>query len=374
VLKVATQFIASPQASLGEIIYRRKLAAARNGGLGEWIGAAPEGVVSNLPCPKGTRPDIWEGLSAGSKCKSFLSRWDKTIAGGALRGGLTELDFLQMSYPKTALQSLAMVQRILGCTYNNQRNPTLEGLVNYVDARVTSGEPLRVFLSQCFSREAQVRESKLSYFLGGDQRVVEVPRFIKGVETLGWDAIGNLIKSSGGRIEVSILLGDMDWFCIDGCSEWAAPQSLKRLDEEVAACQRALQTEATTVFPGGEVTIRRWSEFYRVEDCLAELERAATRSVWKETALIGESTRMYLKEWGYGRIARARGATDQAMASFVEGDCIRTAAQYRVEANVISRLCGIQAWAERVPSPLWPLKITNYDGAGVPPTLFLLGA
>jgi hypothetical protein len=358
--------------SSAEVLYRRKLQAARNGALESWLGSTPEEVGANLVAPRGTPEALWRELPASAKCKTLLSRWDKRIASGALSDALTENDFLAMSFPASSERSVEVLKSLLNLSFINQRNPTLGELGAYVVRQVDAGEPLRIVMSQCFKKVPEVRERKLRFYLGQDSVMDGPQTFIRGVETLGWDTIGTLVRNVPWPIEISILLGDMDWFSMDGCQCWANESALERLEMEIVAAQKALQEETSKVFPGASVRVKRWTDLYSLQDFEREMTNAKEGSRWAEQGLIEESVKMYLDQWGYRAIGREMGVSEEALLQFIKGDCVRTGAQYRVEADKVRSLGAIQAWAERVPNPLWPLRMSNYDGAGVPPTMFLL--
>jgi hypothetical protein len=359
--------------SSSEILYRRKLQSARNGALESWLGAtSPEEVCKLAPPPGRTPEKIWKELSASAKCKSILSRWDKRIASGALSDALSEDDFLNMSFPASSARSVAVLRSLLNLSFINQSNPTLEELGAYVVRQVDAEKPLRIVMSQCFKKTPEVREQKLAFYLGQDSSVETPKTFIQGVETLGWDTLASMVRNIPWPLEISIVLGDMDWFSMDGCKYWANKSALEGLEKETVNAQKALQREASAAFPEISVKVKRWTDLYSLSEFEQELSRAKDTSHWIEEGLIEDSLKMYLDQWGYRAKGRKMGVAEEALLKFIEGDCIRTGAQYRVEANKIQSLDAIQAWAERVPNPLWPLRMSNYDGAGVPPTIFLL--
>ena len=80
----------------------------------------------------------------------------------------------------------------------------------------------------------------------------------------------------------------------------------------------------------------------------------------------------YYKMWGYEAMARKFSISPDCLREFIRGDVIRTAAQYRLEASILQRQRVIQAWAEKVGYATWPMEISNYDNAGIPPSLMLV--
>jgi len=173
-----------------------------------------------------------------------------------------------------------------------------------------------------------------------------------------------------------LILGDMDPYTIDGCSNWCDQKSLLRLREEVTQLREKLQSQADLYF--GETTARVlcWSDFYKIDDFEQALKEASNPEKWgnRERKLMQQSTTMYLDQWGYRSLQNDLGVSTDQMKDFIRQDVVRTAAQYSLEGDILKTIGCIQGWAEKVPVPSWPRELSSYDGQKRAVSINLLGS
>jgi len=328
---------------------------------------------SELPCPDAVPPNIWAKLSPGQRLARSFESIGKRFSSESSDLGLSESDFLRMTFKELDVSDRAadVITALVAAGCANEKNPTIAALVAAVNDVVNAGRPLECVISQCIAKAPDVRPAKLDYFTGRETRPRTIARFTAGLECKGWDKLSRILNDVAYPIQVTMLLGDMDLRTIDGAERWADAVSLDRLDDELRDVRNEVSRDARVRFGAENVTVRGWSEFYTVPEFQAAVDRAEDIGRWSDRALIAESTDLY-KQYGYRRLQRELDIAPEVMDRFILDDVVRTAAQYRLEADIAARERAIQLWAESVPNKMWPIKISNYDGAGYAPAIVLV--
>ncbi|MCB0352276.1 MAG: hypothetical protein KDD64_02090 [Bdellovibrionales bacterium] len=322
---------------------------------------------------------VWDNLSPSQRARSFLQRWANRVADqGTTSGMLSESDFLRLTSPDLSISAKAqeVIQGLLEGSLQNNRNPTLLSVVRQCVTSVQSGEPVRLWVSQCIGKEASVREGKLDYFLGrSDGRPLELEKFTTCVEEKGWARLRNYLDTIRYPLEITLFIGDMDFFTLDGCDLWCSGSSLLRLEGEFQARCEELQVKADQYFGPGVISVRRWSELYDRNQYEEQLRLSSDKSRWQDAdVLLSESRAMYLDQWRYREISGRLNVDPNKVVEFIDGDVTRTAAQYRLETDLALASGVIQCWAEAVPAATWPIRISQYDGRPSAGQLLLVGA
>lgn len=328
---------------------------------------------AEFPRPEGLSEGVWARLGQGQRAARLIDGWRKLATGRAEELGLTEADFLRCSCSELEVsqQAAEAVVAIVQCGLSNAKNPTIMNLIERVNQAVTRGEPLQFVVSQCIAKSPVVRPAKLDFFTGRDARPRDIPCFTAGLERKGWSQLRELLGRLNYPSSVTMMLGDMDLLTIDGARLWATPGSLRRLRAELTGFRESIRDSARTLFGPEGVRVQGWSDRYSVTDFDAALARAEDLSRWQDRSLIPASADLY-RQYGYRELQRTLGLPAQAMDTFILNDVVRTAAQYRMEADIVQQDGAIQLWAESVPDRIWPIRISNYDGAGYVPAVALV--
>lgn len=347
--------------------------------------------VQNVPAEsipwvtRKTPPSIWDGLTPLQQVQIIRRRWAGIISRNEVSLGTD--DYLQMAYPDLEItpEVREVLYRFLTLAQVEEKNPTTDALIRYIVQIVSAREPIRMVMSQCIGKEDVVREGKLNFFLKGELGR-NISQFSTELEAKGWSKLKMLIDGLGYPVQITLMLGDMDTFTLDGCREWCSPQSIQQFEQEMCRLQGDVQIAVDDAFGAGIVTVERWSSYYRLADFMIYLEEA--QQAFQEALRAGKNpkeerlrrlrvimkqgTMPYFKYWGYDRLAPRFGVSRDAMCDFVQNDIIRTAAQYRLEAKIVEREGAVQVWAESCGNKYWPMNISNYDSAGIPPSISLL--
>lgn len=322
--------------------------------------------------PDNISPEKWKRLSGGQRAARYLDSWRKYATGSAGDIGLSEADFLRMTLDSLNISERAanVAISLVNCGLANQSNPTIIQVVKNIQKAVDQNQPIRCTVSQCIAKAPTVRPAKLNYFIGRQTVPQQMPCFTDGLEEKGWQGLERLIKKVDYSVKITMMLGDMDIYTIDGATRWACPASLARLQSELAEVRVRVAESAQRRF-GSAVEVRGWSERYSVQDFEVALTRAADYSRWSDRDLFTESEDLY-RQYGYRDQEIELNIPSAKMDQFIIDDVVRTAAQYRLEADLIRTDGALQLWAESVPNRIWPIKISNYDGGGTVPALVLV--
>ena len=321
----------------------------------------------------GVPADIWEErLTRRQQIRRILTWSQRKLTDGKWR--LAEDEYLRMAYSDLGISRVAanIAVTLFGSCLAATTNPTMDQVVEYVAQQTRAGEPLRFIMSQCIAKGEQIRPGKMNYFLDGTTTDEPIERFAKGIEAKGWELVKGLAKRVNYPVEIVLMLGDMDYFTMDGCALWANADSTERWESEMRALQSEVRERAEEFFGSNPVSVERWSDRYSVDDFSAALEKAKDREGWTDQGVFAASTDMYLEQWGYRALAARRGVDLETMEAFIAEDVVRTAAQYGLEAAIARAESAMQVWAERVPIPTWPIQLSNYDGAGYTPSIVLV--
>jgi hypothetical protein len=166
-------------------------------------------------------------------------------------------------------------------------------------------------------------------------------------------------------INVTFLLGDLDYAVADGCRFWCEPDWENILNRDTERIVAETTERATRFFGTDCIRVQKWSSLYSANNILAELKKAETLVTPENSlAIIKSSFKIYKQQWGYAALAKKMKIDERALDAFIIGDVQRMAAQYRVEANWIQSVDGLQLWCEAVPNPGWPIELSNFDKAG----------
>jgi len=324
--------------------------------------------------PKVVPDRVWDDLDNSSRASDYVRRFARFLRSKAANSIILETDALKLSYPELAPteREAQIILNLLSYSLLNDRNPSIDLLVQVCIERMRSNQPLQILTSQCISKAEEVRPAKLDFFLKQNRTLKEPATFIKGVEIKGWEILKHLCQSIDYPLEVTIMVGDMDYYTLDAVRSWCRPEALLRLDLELAQCTAELDKKRQCFFGDLDVSIRRWSELYNYCDFRTYYANAICLERWQETRLIEDSKRIYLYNWGYEDLRLRMRLNEAEIDSFIVEDVVRTAAQYRLEADICKGLGCIQAWAETVPTKMWPVRLSNYDGAGFLPSLILV--
>jgi hypothetical protein len=317
--------------------------------------------------PLVTPENIWDQLTDEQRVMQWTRRW----AGRVTRSktGLTDEDMLRILNDGISADDARGIVLLWNASKCNDSNPTRAQLINRVMESSERGETLEFCLSQCIDKKPESRMAKLRYLLRGER--VPVRSFITGLDKKGWSPFREALAAFPDRSTGMLYLGDMDWFGLDCCDRWIDEEGLSIFRQEITEVQYKTQKEANEFFGEGKVAVRLWSEDYSLDLVRQEYERARTNESWRTDDFMKTSRYPYMNQWGYPALAKELDVNREQLRSFIDDDIIRTAAQYRVEANVLRAKNGIQCWAETVGSLQWPLEISNYDRNGLPPTLIL---
>lgn len=256
----------------------------------------------------------------------------------------------------------------------NKKNPTADSLIRAMLASIRSNSPLDLWMAQCIDKKPAVRLNKIDYFCKPPE---ESPRNV----ALADGAVGELeakrwveLRSIQQAINANVLLlvGDQDFVTLDAMDEWSSSESMEQLRRDIAALIGSVSERATDFF-GSRVAVAGWASLYGKQEFISELERAeSTKDRWLVDKFKRASIRPYVNSWRYPEIAKDRGIPESVMMQFIEGDIVRTAAQYRIESRIAANRGVIQCWAETCGDSVWPITISNYDKQGVPPSIPLV--
>lgn len=330
----------------------------------------------SLPRPRTKPEEVWLRLTPPQQARVWVRHWSNLVLSkdAERRVPLSVEDLLRMLYADLTSEEVEVLSTLWMSTRNNECNPTWERIVSSIVGSIRTREAIRFILTQCIAKNPAVRKGKLQYFLG---KVCDASpqRFVQELEEKGWKELEKLL---GALCYIpypacaSIYLGDMDFYTLDACGSWCTPASLDGLECELCSLEEEVRKRAYAVFGEERVDVRRWSQEYSLDAFKGYRERASENSAWRTEKFMRRSRAPYFSVWGYEKIARTMGVAMEQMRSFVDEDIVRTAAQYRLEADCVLRSGGVQLWAERSASPLWPIQISNYDSSGSPPSLLLI--
>jgi len=329
---------------------------------------------NTLVQPSKVNAEVWGQLADYQKARRCLQRVRNTVLAQAESGNISELEFMRMTHSDIEISDKAgeIVFGLLKENSPRAPNPSVSSLVRNVANAVKEGRDIRIAASFCLDKGDEVRPGKLGYCLHGGPIDREISLFVKGVETKGFTQFSNILKTIDYPVQLTIFLGDMDYLTLDRCGHWCSVRSLERMRDEVCQAREQLEAQYKSLLPESDVRVRLWSEMYDCASYEEHLELAKDLNHWCEPEkLIEESISIYVHQWGYGALARKEGLSPEQLRRFIIGDLTRTAAQYRLEADVLRQLGAIQVWAEKVPSPTWPMRVSCYDGSEYLPSLLL---
>ena len=341
--------------------------------VGDYVVLSPDPPELRLRRPENVQPAVWAGLAADSRRKA--------VRAAVLRTVQTEeaptADVLAVLYGKEGItepQIRALDALWNGSQFNDKRNPTVRQLIAYVMERMREGKPLRLALTQCIDNDPELYRRCLGRWLRendlGDLPARPAERFVRGRVDKGGDALRSMLAALPRDTEAVLYLGDRDFSTISECDACLSDAELERLEGELAALQATTQREMDEA-TDGRVEVRRWSQDYDLSAYGAQLARADGDRRWLDDRLRRQSEREFLQCWEFEGLFRELPVSPSRLAPYVESRVVRTAAQYRLEANLVRQAEAVQLWAEKAGDPLWSLRISDYDGSGLPPSLIL---
>ncbi len=322
-------------------------------------------------------PDaVWEKLTGPQRGSRLVSAWSKAVSAERYGDIFAEADYLRAAVRDIELsdEAVAITQTLLQNSVHARNNRTIPALASAVQTALSDGQPLQLWVSQCLDKGAQMMAFHNEYRLGrinGNKPGLDC--FAEGVKLTAWEQLKALRDSVSYPQQITMLLGDMDYFTVFQLQEWLSQDSLPAFKAEMQERRSEVQARADAYFGRGNVSVRLWSEFYGLKDFEAAQARAATPGNWQNySVLMPSSERMYLDQWGLADWGEQEGIPEATLRAIVRSEITRTVAQYRLESNIAADCRAIQAWAERVPTPTWPISISNYDGTREVPSLLLV--
>jgi hypothetical protein len=333
-----------------------------------------------------TRPDrlpekVWTGLNDTQRWRRVLEIRQRSAA-GKIKNLLTDTDRLIMAYGDRNLtpDDIATLQCFLDNSICNNGNPTWDSLVDYVVEKRTSGEPMELALSLCIDSDPELNRRGAAKFFAQESasipnslRSQPVDRFVRGCLNLEDTKrkLRPLLAGLPASTVLTVRLGDMDFWTVNEVDQCLLPEELAALQEQVAALRAEVQADMDTSFGPEKVCVRQWSDDsgYSLDTFRAEQVKAEGDQEWLTPQLLGQSLYEFVQFWeANGLTAERYIEQDRRFERWARSRIIRIAAQYRTEADLIP---GIQLWSERAGNPLWSLRISDYDGKGLPPSLIL---
>jgi hypothetical protein len=275
--------------------------------------------------------------------------------------------------PEISPDTLELVSQLIRFDKTNAFNPTRRELLTSVSDRVDECRPLEMFASLCLEKGPGLRDGTLEWFLKGNQ--LPTPQVLaKEASIKGWNQVREIVSQIDYPIEVTFLLGDLDYAVVDGCEDWCEAGWQEILSRDTDRILEETQEQANKFF-GAEknVKIKKWSSVYKAEEITQQLHRAEEiLQNSSSSPLIRDSFEIYKRQWGYAKLAQKLGISEYQLESFILGDIQRMAAQYRVEANYVRDYNRIQLWCEAIPNPGWPIQLSNFDGSGYVASLIMV--
>ncbi len=315
---------------------------------------------------QGDIPDnVWALLDSRQKvarrvnhlCNKMLNKKDPL---------LDDEDRLRMLYAKEGITDVD-IQTILTLwrhSKRNESNPTIDSLIRYVINQRKEQEPVSLNVTHCITKNKEIKVSDFLSFAG--QKVALPEHFIEKMEQKGWEQIRNMMKEAPVELDVNIYVGDQDFLTLDRCYKWCSELIGTKLLDECDALLAKTVEEANNFFGTGKVKVWSWMDQYFAFEVWEEAKKVKGSNIWKDKETIRRSVDQY-KRWGYYNIANRHKIPPETVEEFrVNGEEL-TRAQYRIEANLIKDFGGIQCWTEEGDN----MNVSNYDGAGLPPSLIL---
>lgn len=352
----------------------------------EWINEEWKKQVSNT-----TIPSTQESQMPDYYCRDYLKKdqtsFDKIpqervyptilrkVRTDFLANYSTELlpqDLLPEIFPelKITQQESIDIVKFLELDKIGLQNPTNYSLMQKLLESLRYKQPLEICVSYCIGKNPQVRLNKLRKYFGTDRlgSFDRIDNYFTGIEVKGLDKLRTLANISSFKIRTNIMLGDMDFWTLDCANEWLDSKDLISSQLEVEALKLGLESEIQTNYPEINIECTKWSNKYSLSEFQLQYENAKeTVDKWLSPELLKQSVYPYFEFWAYADIQEKLKLTRQEMEKFIKEDLIRTASQYRLESKILNE--NIMIWAESTANPIWPLVISDYDKAGIPPSI-----
>jgi ribosomal protein S10 len=274
--------------------------------------------------------------------------------------------------PELPTMAFKIVSQLVSLDKPNASNPTRIELLDSVAQSVREDRPLEMFASLCLEKGPGLRDGKLDWYLKSKQ--TKTPETLATSASIkGWSQVKKILDTINYPVQMTFLLGDQDYSIVDGCRYWCQSGWEDQLSQDTDRILKETQARADAFF-GAErgVRVAKWSSLYSADKVEMQLPRAETLvTIEKSPAIVKGSFEMYKRQWGYSALSRKLKIDEDTLDSFITGDVQRMAAQYRVEANYVRCLNGIQLWCEAVPNPGWPIQLSNFDRSGYAPSLIM---
>lgn len=326
-----------------------------------------------LPHLRDVRPDVLAALPPKQRAIHILDVFRRQLAEPSDDIRLTEPDFLKMLLRDNPISDLgARVASALvtsGCA--GERNPTIPNVVSAVDEAVRQGRPLECIASVCLTSSPVIEQVKINVRTDRASPPCSLDAFATDFEEQGWNRLKRIFQTVPYRVHLTLLLDDIDLYTIEGAGTWADADSRVRLAREIDKIHAEVVKRAQLFFGARSVSVGRWSTYVPEDRFNHALHVAEDMGRWINPALLSSSFDVY-KMRGYRMIQHSAAIPEQLMDRCILEDVTRRAAQYRLQADIVRSFQGIRLWVEPMPMRTWPLELSNYDGAGFAPTLFLV--
>ncbi|MBX7143291.1 MAG: hypothetical protein K1X79_02460 [Oligoflexia bacterium] len=336
-----------------------------------------EAVIASASLTRTCPDNVWQQLSASQRAARFIQGWSNAVAAGRFDEALKETDFLRAAFPQVwASEDAANLTVDLSrLTKYPTVNTTWGAVLKAIEAARQERRPITIAVSQCLEKNTDVIAGfdawRLNKLAPGE--TVRVDNFSDRTKIKGWSALRDIQQKLNYPVQIVFILGDMDYLTVFQCQRWCDPNSLSGFGEEMAKRRANLQEEADAFFGAGRAAVRLWSELYSFNSFESERARAADQATWRDyNGIIEPTIRMYREQWGFNALGQREKLTQDQLRSLIINEILNVAAQYRLESRLLVSEGAIQGWAEQVPSPSWPISISNYDGALEVPSLLLV--
>ncbi len=285
-------------------------------------------------------------------------------------------DVLPELYPNLEIspKESAEISKFLALDMIGNNNPTNLKIIKQILDSMRSQTPLELTLSYCISKNPKVRINKLRSFFGADKLgdFEEIDGYFAGIEVKGIEKLKEFAKNSNFGLRLNFILGDMDFWTLDNAQSWISEQNRLKSESEVNQLLKDFRKSIQTQIPEVQISCSKWSEKYNLEEFRLEYQKANnTSEQWLTNELLNQSIYPYYQFWRYEQLQNELNLTRAQMRDFIKQDLIKTAAQYRLEANKIP-INNIVLWTESVANPIWPLVISDYDESGIPPSINII--
>jgi hypothetical protein len=281
---------------------------------------------------------------------------------------LSPEDMLICIYPELNLTQKESIEiyNFLKLDKLEDNNPTNILIVKYLAECMRAGEAVDLTMSVCIGITSELRSDNIKSKFGLELSGTD--KFYTKIEVNRLDEIVEAIRKSDLEFNINFRLGDMDWKnLIDTCYGSMGSQSA---DYELTLAMQNFIEGIKEKYPDINFKVEKWSDFYNYNKLTNSFDAANQSSAqWLKPDFKKQCRYLYLNSWGYGDIFKDLWLDQDEMDKFIEQDIIKTAGQYRLESEFAN---GISVWAQGYGKSSWPLQMTNYNNAGLPPSISIV--